>query len=267
MKDAIQEIEFLARSSSRVAILRELTNSPKLTRDDLRTRVDSSRTTVQRNLESLVDQGLASNSYQWYSLTPRGRYIAESFFEFVESTAVFNRLQPVLQWIDYEDLDLELSHLRDATMVVPEDGDPYRMINRHVEVISEAERAFGLLQFTGLHATETAASEVIERGATVEIVAAPEVADTHLTDPRYRKLNDAAAETGRWKIYEYPGEIPFCLTVLDDVVQLVVAEEGDPRGLIETNSDEVRSWATETFEAYKSEAALVIGESTDSTTS
>jgi predicted transcriptional regulator len=261
MEDSIQDIEFLSRSQPRVQILQELSDSNEVTRADLRAQIDCSRTTVQRNLKALVDRGVVSNSNQSYSLTPRGRYLTESLLDLLESVMVFNRLQPVLKWIDHQDLDLDLRYFADATMVVPDNGDPYKMINHHVEAISGAESAFGLLPFTGLHATETATSEVIENCATMEIVATPEVADTHRTDPRYRELNDAAAQTGRWKIYEYPGKLPFCLTVIDGTVQLIVAEDGEPRGLLETQSDEVRSWATTTYESHRDESTLTIGDS------
>ncbi|MFC7095707.1 helix-turn-helix transcriptional regulator [Halobaculum marinum] len=260
MKESIQEIEFIARSTARVRILEELSTASELTRADLRDRVDCSRTTVQRNLEALIDKEIVSNSYRTYSLTPSGRHLAESFLDLVESTAVFGRLQPVLKWVDYGDIDLDLRHFADATLVVPDDGDPYKMINHQVDTIRDTERAYGLLSFTGLHATEVAARKVIEDGAQMEIVATPAVAETHLTEPQYREVNDAAADTGRWHIYEYPGNIPYCLIVFDDVIQLVVAEDGDPRALLESEADEVRSWATETYQSFKRDATIVLGE-------
>jgi predicted transcriptional regulator len=260
MQEPIQEIEFLARSAARVQILRELSESGELTRSDLRNHIDCSRTTVQRNLDSLIDKGIVSNSYQTYELTPRGVYLAGSFLNIVESTAVFNRLEPVLKWIDHDDLDIDLCHFSDATLVVPDDGDPYKMINHHVNVIRGSEQAFGLLPFTGLHATEAATSEVIDHGATMEIIGTPTVVDTHCSDPQYRELNDAAIDTGRWAVYEYPGALPFCLVVIDDIVQLLVAADGEPRGLLETESDAVRSWAVDTYNSYKQESTLVLGQ-------
>ena len=73
MEESIQEIEFLARSTARVRILQELSESEELTRADLRSQLDCSRTTVQRNLEALIDRQIVSNSRRTYSLTPSGR--------------------------------------------------------------------------------------------------------------------------------------------------------------------------------------------------
>jgi hypothetical protein len=61
-------------------------------------------------------------------------------------------------------------------------------------------------------------------------------------------------DTGRFEVHVHDGDIPYYLGILDDTVQMGVNEDGEPRGLLETDSEEVREWAENRYESYKQEA-------------
>lgn len=65
------------------------------------------------------------------------------------------------------------------------------------------------------------------------------------------------AATGRYQLFEFDGEIPYFIGILDDAVQIGVDEAGKPRALLESEHPEVRTWAENTIEEYKEEAEPV----------
>lgn len=255
---ATDDIEFMARSEVRVNILEELSREDELTRAELRNRLDCSRTTVQRNLEALTEQGLVSNSNRTYSLNPGGRYFSDAFLDLVETTEVYDRLQPFLQRVEKSAFDIDLRHFSDAEIRTPESGDPYAMINYHVATIKEATTGFAILPFTGLHATEAAHNRVVEHGAQFELVVDRDVAETFQSAPQYAELIADLRETDRFQVFLYEGELPFGLGRLDDTVQLVASDGDEPKALVETTAEPVREWVRQTYDDYKADATRIL---------
>lgn len=257
MSDGVDELKFLVGSRTRVRILEELSATEELAKDELKRRLDCSRTTIQRNLDALEDRGLIRDTHPRYSLDPCGEYVVEGLLDLMETTRTVQRLRPFLKWVDSADLDIDVNCLADAELLTPADGDPYAMINRQVRKIKDSESGWALLPFTGLHATEAAHEQITENGAQYELVVEPDVAETHRTAPQYRELYEDLAGTDRYEMYVYDGSIPFALCRLDDTVQIVVAEGEEPRALLESDAPEVRNWAERTYEAYRAQATEI----------
>lgn len=241
--DALDRIEFLAGSPWRLDLLGVLVESGPLTGRELRSRLGASRTTVNRNLDALCNHGFVTNSGDEYAITPVGGAIATDCFDLAETIDLTNRLEPFLEWVPDGALDLDLRHLADAEVLVAEPGDPWAMINRHVECIKSMDRSRSFLPFTGLHAMEAAHEQVVNHGARCELVVTPEIADVHLADPAYAELAEEMVETGRVEYFRYDGDLPYGLNVIDDAVQIVVADGDQPRAMVESNDEAVREWA------------------------
>lgn len=250
----IEQINELACSTNRVRILEQLADHRELHRDELRERVDVARTTLQRNLESLVDLGWVSNTGVEYAITPCGRRVAEEFSELVDTVAVTRRVGPALQHLDPDAFDLDLRHLADADVVLAEPGDPHAMINRHVQLLRGMDEGRGLLPFTGLHAFEAAHERVVEHGAAGELVVEPDVAEAYRSDPQYATLYEEMVDTGRFAVLVSDEPIAVPVAVIDGTVQLVVAEREEPRALLETDAAAVREWADRTYEEHRERA-------------
>lgn len=108
-------------------LLRALAERDELSRDELRREFDASRTTIQRNLDALVERGWVENSNRTYSIAPCGELAAEEFSACYRKMRAVNRLQPFLRWTSTEDLDL--AHLSGAAVVVATESDPYAPVN------------------------------------------------------------------------------------------------------------------------------------------
>ena len=257
MERAIEDIEFLSSSRTRVNILKILNERGQLSNHELREQANSSRTTVQRNLESLVERGWVQNTNRTYELTLPGETVADRFIELVETVQTENRLQPFLTWVDRSDLNLDIELLADAELLVAEPGNPWSMINRHVECLKGMDHCRGFLPFTGLHASEAGHERVVNHGAESELVVTPEIADIHFSNSAYKELTEEMVETGRSDYFVYDGELPYCLVLIDGIAQVVVADGDEPRAMLETDSEEVIDWAENKYESYKQQSEKV----------
>jgi DNA-binding transcriptional ArsR family regulator len=153
--DALDRIEFLARSPVRVRLLAAIADGDGLTKNELRDRLDASRTTVGRNLEALRDQGLVTKGNCEYTLTRAGEIVTGDVLDLAGTIEIARELEPFLEWVPNGALDIDLRHFADATVLAPEPGDPWSMINHHVQVIRRTEYDRNVLNVIGLHGYET----------------------------------------------------------------------------------------------------------------
>lgn len=254
MEGIIEEIEFLVRSPMRVRLLETVSDRGGMEKDELREAFDAARTTLTRNLEALEGHGLVRCDRREYSITPSGRAVLHDCLDLVETMDVARRYAGFFRWVDAAEFDLDPRTLTDAEVVVAEPGAPYAMVDRHVERLREATSIRATLPFTGLHAHEIATEQVVEHGASAELVVNREVAETHRSDPNYRDLTERMVATGRVEYHVVDGLLPYALAIVDDLVQLAVAEGDEPRALVESDSAVLYAWAQDTFDGIKREA-------------
>lgn len=228
--------------------------------------LDCSRSTVNRGVRELEAAGLVEYDEGGYRTTPLGRRIVDGFAELAADAAVWAKLEPFLRWAPEEELGFDLTLLDGADLVVPDPGDPYGVINRHVGRLRTMDEGRFLLPFTGLHAAETARERVVDHGADCEVVVAPSVART-FRDDEYAPVVAEMVDAGGLRVFRADEELPLSVGVVDDRVQFIAAEGEEPRALVETDCREVREWAVERFEACKREAEPVTFPSASEATS
>lgn len=252
--DALNEIDFLARSANRVHLLNKLREHDQLDRDELKSSCKASRTTLQRNLDALEENGWVKSTNRTYTLTTKGETIIAQFLELVDAVRVVNQIEPFLEWIPKGEFDLDLRLLVDADLTLSTPNNPYAPVNEHVEALKTVTSFRGLLSVVGRGAVETAWRQVLNGEAEHELVIEEGVVKTLCEDPHYEDMVKEAMDTGRYQIYIYDGDIPYYLGILDETVQIGVEDDkGLPRGLLEYNSDSivVKEWAEQTYNSYK----------------
>lgn len=255
--DGLETLEFLSRSPLRIDILRELTADDELTRDAFRGRLDASRTTIQRNLEDLVERGFISQTSRSYTLNAGGEHILDELLESLEAVQVVRELQPFLEWVDNDDLDFSLPRLAQGDLLTPVAGDPYAMINRHVEKLKETTDCCALLPFTGLHAAEAGHDKILEDDVQIELVVEPSVVETYRSRQPYQEMNEEFETNPQFEMLEYDGEVPFALCILDETVQIIVADGDEPRAMVESTDSTLRAQARAVYEEYRAQATPV----------
>ena len=249
--DTVEEIEFIARSTNRVRILETLSERQGATRGELRDELAASRTTVARNLDALGERGWVRQIDREYALTPGTDAVVDRFLDLESTVATVDRLRPFLEHVDRDAFDVDLSRLEDATVVAATPGDPLAMVNAHVSAIKRSTDVALAVPFLGLHATEAARDAVVDGGARVELVAAPDAVDTFEESPDYRQYVDDLQDAENFELHRATADVPFYVGVLDDAVQVGVDEAGEPRALLETTDPGVRDWAREKIDSFR----------------
>lgn len=253
--DPVRAVEALVRSRVRVRLLDAIRRNDRVEKRSLREQVDADRTTVQRNLDSLEEQGWIDRERESYRLTPCGEQIATELFGLLRTVRSGLRLQPALRWLSPAAVDLDLRDFTDADLVLAERSDPYAPVNRHVELIERAREFRGLLPAIGLQPLSTACDYVVEHDREHEMVVTADVAETIRSTPRYVRLVERMAETGNCEVFEYDGDIPYYLGLSGDVVQIGVEDDdGKPQALVESDDGDAREWARRTYAEYRDAA-------------
>ena len=210
-----------------------------------------SRSTIDRAVRELELLDLVTYTGDGYAITPVGRLLAEECAALIETVEVAMRIDDVLRWIPSDELDVDVRWFADAEILTPEPGNPYAMIDRHVELLSRAEYARCLLPVVGLHGHEAAHDSVVDGGAESELIVSDDVATTLLEDPRYAPLTEEMLETDRFELYVHDGPVPFFLGAFDGLVQLGADDDGTPKAMLETGAEEVLEWAHRKLDAYR----------------
>lgn len=259
MSSPLESIEFLVNSPTRVRILDELRREGRVSRDDLKTRLDASRSTLQRNLGQLEQRNWIARFRSEYRITPLGRMVGESLSTLIDTMELNDKLAPFLEWIPPEQFDIDLGYLRDATVTVSHPTDPYAPVNRHMQALQNAGRYTALLPSVSQQGISLGRQRMVEGAASKsELVIEREVAETLQATPQYRQMFEEMVETGLIDVYVYDGQLPFYLGIVDDLVQVGAEDDnGLQRALLESTDPNVLRWARQKYLAVKGQATRV----------
>ena len=243
----------LVRSPARIGILRHLRDGPA-TRYDLRDALDCSRTTVDRNIETLREKGWIADSVDGYELTTSGEIVLEEMSGYLETVGAAARLQPILRWMPPEAFDLDVRHLREAEVVVATESRPMAMVDRHAQAVESSPEIRMVTPVFSPQPLEAQYRNFDLPELDIEVVVPPTVASTFVSDSPAADRLAEMREAGAAEIFVTDESIPYFVGLLGDLVQIGVDEDGQPRGLLESEADPVCEWAVEKFESYKQAA-------------
>ena len=217
--------------------------------------LEISRSTIDRGIRELEALDLVEWTPAGFVRTTIGDLVTREYRSFEETIHTLVRFEPFMRHVPPGVIDVEL--LDGADLVVAEAGNPYAMIDRHVERLRNMDHCRVTLPITGLHAGEVSATQIVENGARGELVVCPAVADVHWNDPQFSQMVEEMLGTGRVDYYVYEGDLRFSLAIIDEFVQLVAVDGDEPRALIESAAEDLYGWAERTFEEYKQAATEV----------
>jgi predicted transcriptional regulator len=253
-KESSELLDFLGRSRCRVIILSELVEDGPLDREYFNRLFNGSRTTLTRNLDSLIDRELIERENRTYRLTPKGTYVAEELLELIKTIRATSKLNPILAHVPPTEFDFEPHQLTDATIIKSKPSEPYAPVDKHISRLEAADQVRCLLPLTGINSMKTAERRVLNGDAEYELVVDSRIAEKFRSDSEYSEMLNQMLATGQCTVYTYEGTFPYYLGLLDDVVQIGVSDEGMPRALLEARSDQVRKCAEEIYNKYRNES-------------
>ena len=254
MESALEEIEFLALSANRVEVL-ELLAERGHTRNELAAETGASQATLGRILGDFRERSWIRRDGSEYVATATGGLVASGFTDLQEIIETERRLREVVDYLPTAELTFDLRRLADATITTPSQTRPNAPLSRLLELLEDADDVR-----TVSHAfNEQTLTVVQERAATDEQtfrgVFSRSAIEALVDDPELRDRLEALLATDGASVRVRDGTVPLAVMLLDDVVYLLLRDEGGVlRASIDTDDPAVRSWAEGTIEEYWTDA-------------
>lgn len=248
-------LELLMRRSD---LLQAIADEPREKRDLVRD-LDVSRSTIDRGVRELRNLDLVRYS-DGYVLTPIGRLAFGIYRRCRRRIRLLLEFEPLFRWLPEsafgEPPEFDVDWLADADLATPDAGDPFTIINRHVQTLSAADRFDAMLPVTTRYSLEVGRERVVEHGAEITLVVTPAVADAFEHSEDHAPLWADMVETGRVELYVYDGTLPYYVGVFDgETVQVAVDDAGEPRALVEIPAcPPAVDWAEATLGEYRAAA-------------
>ncbi|WP_123537484.1 helix-turn-helix transcriptional regulator [Halosimplex salinum] len=250
MDAALDDVEFLALSPNRVAVLQSLAAGAR-SRSDLAAETDASQATLGRILADFEERSWVRRVDGKYEATATGELVAGAFSDLLDVLETERKLRDIVEFLPTGAMDFDLACLADATITVPTQTRPNAPLQRLLALERDAGevRAFSHAfneQTLGLMADRTD-----EGGLDFSGVFSRSAIDALASEPTLRRrlgtLLDAADATVRVR----DDEIPIAGTIVDDTVHLLVRDDsGVLRASVDTDDPAVFEWAETAFERY-----------------
>lgn len=252
----VEELVFLARSPHRIQLLTQLSREER-TRRELRDATGISQPTLGRILGDFEQRQWISNNHDGtYALTPLGAMLADAVDDLLGVLDAIDQLAGLAEHLPLERLEFDLSHLSTSTITTPSSADPLAHMRRFDELAAHAstvEMFSNVLSCTPAHEPSDGDKEFLAQ--VDELVVTDEALRTDLDDPDLRAWLYGRIEDGDLSLYSYDGTADFLFGIFDESVGIVPIDDTKmPCGLIETEADAIRTWASDTFEEYRRRA-------------
>lgn len=249
----LADVAFLARAEHRYLALAALARRPQ-SRDDLLAITGVSRSTISRTLRAFEDRNWIRRDGHHYETTPAGTFVAHGMRELVDQLEIEHRLRDVWTWLPAEADGFDVRLVADMDVTVAATGNPYRPVNRFLELLEGTTR----FRFVGfdlalLEPCRDRLCERIRAGMETEIIDPPEVVQ-HIRST-YPDQFAAALESGNLTVWLHHDLPSFGVGIFDDRIAITSYEPdtGAVQALLESEADEAREWAMATFRSYRRE--------------
>lgn len=262
MPTSFDDIEFLLRSSNRVAVLQAFSDGPH-TQRELVAETPASRVTVGRILAAFEERDwVVQRSSSAYETTTRGRLIAQQLTTLRESLDALSRLDPIIEQLGIDQLDVPLAGFSDATVTTPTPSEP----NRHHRIIglsgSVADVARMYTQSVTAQALQIHIQAVKEGAQDLALCCTSPAIDAMQTDDELGRLAREMANSAATFVEVEPLlPVPFMAVFEHEEKRECFVgaahKSGVPTGVVQTDDERVLEWATQVFDRLDDNAVSV----------
>lgn len=257
MDAALEDVEFLALSANRVAVLQSLATRSR-SRSDLAEETGASQATLGRILADFEDRSWVRRSEGAYEATATGRLVADAFSDLLEALDLERDLRDIVAYLPTDELGFDLARLTDATITVPTGTRPNAPVKRLLDLERDAAEVRAFSHAFNEQTLSLMADRVTDETVRFRGVFSPGAVEALASDATLREhllaLVDADAATVRVR----SAGVPVAGTVADGRVHLLVRDDsGVLRASIDTDDPAVREWADSAFERYWTDATPV----------
>ncbi|USZ70939.1 helix-turn-helix transcriptional regulator [Natronosalvus halobius] len=254
MGSALEDVEYLARSSHRVTVLASLSEAPR-TRAELQESTGASASTISRTLRTLEQRRWAVRNGHCYEATPLGAYVATGVTDLLERLEAERNLRDIWDRLPVGEIDGGLEEFADAVVTPATVEDPYGPVSRFLALVEESD-TFRFVGFE-LGLIEPCMDDLcrqITDGLKATIIDLPNVAN--YIRSTYPDLSTRTLRSGNLTALLHDDPPPNGLSLFDDRVGLCVyaPDTGTLQAMVDTDSLAVRTWAEQTFDQYRQAA-------------
>lgn len=249
LDESLEEIAFLSRSANRVRALKTLARGRQSQRE-LREELSVSRATMARILTELKERNWIVRTDTHYDITALGELVITEFMPLVELMATVQQLSDVFHLLPTDEMDLNLRCFGSAEVIIPDNAAPTKHMDRGLDLLRDADQ-FRILAWTALpEYASIICDRLVAGNLEFETVLAAtffeQLADNPSLLTDFRDLADIGA------VYRYDGQVPYNVFITDGTVFFwLCSSEGTEQAALVSTDDSVRSWAEETFQAYR----------------
>lgn len=256
MGSAIEEIEFIARSTYRAQVLDALVETGR-DRADLQLTTGAHASSIGRVLGAFEERGWIERNGPTYELTPLGEFVAERFGELHNAMETEGKLRDVWPWLPREMDGFTVELFEDAVIAYPGPGYPYEPLERVVQLVEESDAMWGFGATVFKSVANEAFCQAALDGMEIEYVYSPAVlAATVAWNP---ELFEQAAARDHCTVLvhdDLPDRTRCGIDIFDDRVAICChdVETRTLRAWVDTDAPEAQEWAWSVFERYRREA-------------
>ena len=255
MADPLDDIAYLVGSRNRVRVLRFL-GAERADRRTIHEETGISRATLSRVLSGLEERGWITQRGSECAITPIGELLVDEFTSFVDAVGTIQRLEGAIEYLQLDEIGVDLSHLRDAVITTPNQHDPSATLRRATELVREADE-FRFLTNAVASPTAEALGEQTVRGELSFVgVITDALFEAIRSSPEFSAMTREMIESGRAEFYRYDGTVSQTLGLADGTLAVMtqIGGNGNLHAQIETDDKTVRQWVASTIEEHRPRA-------------
>jgi predicted transcriptional regulator len=247
---AVEVVELLARRATLLRLLRE---RPRLKRE-LAEELSVSRSTVDRAVRNLEATDYVARG-ETVSLTLEGRLALDAFEQF---TGVIRGLDDTSRVLEHlpESATLDVSMLRDATVVTPDRDAPQRPIASFVEEAERATKVRGFGSAVLPSVVSVFRDRIVDHDAVFDLTVPESVLDELLASQR--GVVEECLDSGRLTLRTASTSLDYSLLLVEQrdrtaVCALVYGDSG-VAGVVKNDTDDAVRWADRVYERLRKDA-------------
>ena len=223
-----------------------------LTKRGLAEALSVSRPTAHRILAGFEELGAVRSGPHGYELTRFGEVVHEAVTDYRGRLRTARSLRPLLNDLP-DDMEFEYELFTDAVITEATYDDPFRPMNRFIELFKGATRVKGFNRSFLEPMYIELAHERIEAGLESDVIYDPKVIELVLEE--YPNLGASALEKDHVSASVHD-DLPIALAIFEDRIGIGIHTEsrGTPIAWIDTGDPDAIAWGERLFERYREEA-------------
>lgn len=263
-RSPLDDIEYLARSEHRITALAALARRPQ-SRADLLAITGVSQSTMGRTLREFEERNWIRRDGKEYEATPPGAFVAAGMRELVDRVDTEQRLRDVWRLLPDEESGFTLEMVDDAVVTVADIDDPYRPVNRFLELVRDTDRfRFAGFNVALLEPCKDQLCQLVLDGMQTEIIDPPNVVQ-YIRSSCPDQFSEML-ERGDLTLRIHDDLPTYGIGLFDDRVAISGYDPstGTVKVLVDTDAPEVREWAESTYGIYRRQIpTLPLGTTTE----